>query len=153
MSEQRLIDAFYKSFWLLLILTTVLFVSFFLIFLMRKRLFPTNSYGKYSNHIKWILMVALLLGAVISGYFFSLGFRDLHAVKNNDFLYIEGKVIEFVVRREGNSPNNPIYSNPIIKSSETGVEIMIRLIDRVELGNTYRIIYLEHTKIGALYDD
>ncbi len=153
MSEQRLVDAFFKSFWLLLTLTVVLLISSVLIFLLRKHLFPVKSYGKYSNLIRLVLIVTLFLGAIISGYFFSFRFLDLRAVNNNDFLYVEGEVIEFTVQREGNSPNNPIYSNPIIKSNETGIEIMIRIVDFVELGETYKIIYLEHSKIGVLIDN
>ncbi len=153
MSEQRLVDAFFKSFWLLLALTAVLLVSSLVIFLLRKHLFSVESYGKYSNLIKWVLIVALFVGAIISGYFFSFRILDLKAVNNNDFLYIEGEVIEFTVHREGNSPDNPIYANPIIKSNETGIEIMIRIVDHVELGETYKIIYLEHSKIGVLLID
>ncbi len=149
-NEQRLINAFYNSFWLFFALMIILLALMITFLVLRNHIFPTTYYGKYANIIKYLLIIVMFIGFIISTYFFSIRVIDLKAVRNQEFVYVKGEVVRFVINREGNDPTEPIRRYPLIRIGENEELIMLRLVDSVEIGEEYDFIYLNHSKISVL---
>jgi hypothetical protein len=77
--------------------------------------------------------------------------KDFSTVKNNNFKTTIGTVYRYA-KNEAET-GQQLNSHPIIKllNSEETIELFIN--KGTELNKTYKFIYLEHTKIGAVEEE
>ena len=77
--------------------------------------------------------------------------KDKRAIKNNNYISIEGKVIKFVknIDLETGKQNNNI---PIVEIVGTNDRVQLYMLDKVKIGETYIFHYLENSKIAEVIE-
>lgn len=151
--EEELITVFYKMLWPLLGLSLFLFLSAILVFVFRKKIFADDRYDGSRNLITFTLVFFLMIGGVYFSFWSSRYVMDIENVRNNNFEYVEGVVIDFIRERESNSPGDPNQSWPIILETGTTNQIAVDLHGEVEVDDYVSVIYLENCKLAILVED
>lgn len=77
--------------------------------------------------------------------------KDMKAIKNNNYISIEGKVIKFVknIDLETGRQNNDM---PIVEIVGTNGRVQLYVLDKVKIGETYIFHYLENSKIAEVVE-
>jgi hypothetical protein len=104
-----------------------------------------------SIFIKYVLIVILSITECWFVYKLIICLKDFSTVKNNNFKTTIGTVYRYA-KNEAET-GQQLNSHPIIKllNSEETIELFIN--KGTELNKTYKFIYLEHTKIGAVEEE
>lgn len=77
--------------------------------------------------------------------------KDYDAVKNNKALSITGKVLGFK-RNRNPETGTQINNEPIIMIIDTEEEIILKINDRVTVGETYKFKYLKYSKLAEVVE-
>ena len=75
----------------------------------------------------------------------------MKAIKNDNYISIEGKVIKFVknIDLETGGQNNDM---PIVEIAGTNDRVQLYVLDKVKIGETYIFHYLENSKIAEVVE-
>lgn len=150
MHSQELISQFYETFWVLFAGCLLPLIISILLFIFRKKLFTEPRYENMGNWIKYTVIGLLLIMSSYFGIQFSAYVRDLSNVRNEEFLTLEGEVLYFIKETESNTPGEPNQQWPVFLDELSGKEIAIDIHGDVELGEYYKVLYLENSKLGVL---
>ena len=77
--------------------------------------------------------------------------KDLKSLRNNDFISIIGRVINFKKNREPES-GIQINDKPIVLELSTGFKVELIINDRIVVGETYKFNYLKNCKIAEVVE-
>lgn len=111
-----------------------------------------ESMGKVLGVIFLIAVVGLLFVLII----FSIKaiitlLKDFKSLKNNDYVFIIGKVLKFKKHRETES-GVQINDKPIVLVLGTREKVELIINDKIMVGETYKFTYLKNCKIAEVVE-
>ena len=111
-----------------------------------------GSFGKVLGIIFLIVIVGLLVVLIASSIKVIITLlTDLKSLKNNDYISVIGKVIEFKRNIEPES-GVQINDNPIVLILNTNEEVELIINDKIRIGETYKFNYLRKCKIAEVVE-
>lgn len=126
-----------------------LLVGIFALFLSEHIFFELEE--STSHIIKYSLILMLSIAESYFVYTLIICLKDFNSIRNNKFKTIIGTVCKYA--RNESEMGQQLNSHPIIRllNSEETIELFIN--KGTELDKSYRFIYLENTKIGAVEEE
>ena len=117
------------------------------------------NYNSFIESVGKVLGIIFLIG--VDGLFvvlivFSIKviitlLKDLKALKNNDYIFVIGKVLKFKKNREPESCVQ-INDKPIVLILDTNEEVELIINDKIMIGETYKFNYLKNCKIAEVVE-
>ena len=145
--EEVLFSEFYLGFWLYLAFVIILCATIIILFLFKGKL----SAERRGKRVFWIGLCVLVIALVCVSVGFVNYCLDLTYVKNGKYETFTGEVIGYTYTAEGNSPKDPVLGNPIFRDTTTNEEKSF-VVGPCEVGKTYTIIYLPHTRLAEIVE-
>ncbi len=143
---KELKSAYYIFFIASMIFSIGLLVGIIALFFSEHIFFELEESTSYI--IKYSLILIMIIAKSYFLYKLIICLKDFNSIKNNKFKTIIGTVYKYA--RNESEMGQQMNSHPIIKllNSEETIELFVN--KGTQLNKSYRFIYLEHTKIGAV---
>lgn len=151
-AKNRLIENLYTT-----IRVELLFAILLVLCIIVLTIIAFVNFSKYDAYQRRVLLIVILGITIIFGiliFTIHLCYKDYQYLETNGSpIYIEGELIGYAIERS--SEGSTSKSLPIIRVNGTNEEITLRIDypeKRMEIGETYEIVYLPYTKFAEIIE-